>query len=466
MGESSVGKLKRLQEEVTAALTTDAVTPGATAPDSKFHRSLRFCSLVARGFWNNRLQVRAAALAYTTLLALVPLLAVSLSVASLVFDVKKTESRVKLTGQIEQFVTSVAPTLGLEDQDGSAQRAKVANTILDFAEKINFGTIGVTAMAGLIFVAISLLRTVEHAFNDIWSITRGRSWFDSIVMYWAAITLGPIVLLVAMTSGYLNALQGGTSWIQSIPGVVILKTSLLPVMLLCLLFAGLYKLMPNTRVSWQAAIVGGIVAALLWWGNNKLGAMYNTRVLTYSKIYGSLGAVPLFLAGMYLSWTILLLGAQTAYTFQFRHAYLQDRQAEQIHQQGREFIALRFMAEIGRRFVLKQPPIAASEMAERFGVPNRLASKILQTLSEAGLLHEVEGLEPAFVPAQPLAQIRVQHVLHALRASQGHELATPDDSMRLVVRAEFDAIRAAEDSRANAVSIDELVARSLGNHPS
>jgi len=105
-------------------------------------------------------------------------------------------------------------------------------------------------------------------------------------------------------------------------------------------------------------------------------------------------------------------------------------------------------------------------MAEHFGVPNRLASKILSTLSESGLLHEVEGGDTAFVPAQPLSQISVQHVLRALRASQGHELATPDDLMRPVVRAEFDAVRAAEESRATAVSLDEIVMRSLGNKPS
>lgn len=459
MGEGSVEKFKRLQAEVTAALMADVPQLGAQAKEGRLRRFLRFCSLVAKGFWSNRCQVRAAALAYTTLLALVPLLGVSLSVASLVFKVKEKESRERLTRQIEQVVTSVAPTLGLEDQGGNVQRAKVANTILDFADTIQFGTIGVTAMAGLIFVAISLLRTVEHAFNDIWSVTRGRGWFDSIVLYWAAITLGPIVLLVAMTSGYLNALQAPGEWIAAVPGMQILKTSLLPVMLLCVMFAGLFKLMPNTRVSWEAALVGGVVAAMLWWANNKLGALYNTRVVTYSKIYGSLGAVPLFLAGLYFSWTILLLGAQTAYTYQFRNAYLQDRQAERIHQQGREFIGLRFVTEIGRRFSVKEPPIPASELAEHLGVPNRLASSILNTLSQAGLLHEIQGGDTAYVPAMPLEKITIRSVLRALRASQGHEIATPEDETRAAVRAEFDAVLAAEDARAGGVTIAELIRR-------
>lgn len=462
MSESSVDKLKRFQAEVAQAWSSDTVHIEGGSRPRKFQRFLRFCGLVAGGFWANRCQVRAAALAYTTLLALVPLLAVSLSVASLVFDIKTVSSRDRLTRQIEEVVTSVAPTLGLADQGGEAQRADVANKILDFADKIHFGTIGVTAMAGLIFVAISLLRTVEQAFNDIWSVTRGRGWFDSIVLYWAAITLGPIVLLVATTSGYLNALQTPGEWLQSIPGMGILRTSLLPLVLLSLMFASLYKLMPNTRVAWQAALVGGVVAGLLWWANNKLGALYNTRVLTYSKIYGSLGAIPLFLAGMYLSWTILLLGAQTAYTFQFRHAYLQDRQAERIHQQGREFIALRFMTEIGRRFASKEAPIPSAKLAEQLGVPNRLAGQILGTLAQARLLNELHAAETAYVPGQPLSQITVRDVLRALRASQGHEIATPDDPIRSVVRSEFEAVLAAEDSRAGSVTIEDLVRRSRG----
>ena len=117
------------------------------------------------------------------------------------------------------------------------------------------------------------------------------------------------------------------------------------------------------------------------------------------------------------------------------------------------------MTEIGRRFALKEAPIPATKLAEQFGVPNKLASQILATLAQAKLLNELHALEPAFVPGQPLSEIRVSSVLRALRASQGHELATPDDATRAVVRAEFDAVLAAEDARAGSTSIEDLVRR-------
>lgn len=123
MLDDSVGKLKRLQADVAASLRDDSHTGGptqATVPLDRAGRFLHFWGLVGRFFWRNRCQVRASALAYTTLLALVPLLAVSLTVASLVFDAKSDASRQKLTGMIERLVDNVAPTLGLSDADGSA----------------------------------------------------------------------------------------------------------------------------------------------------------------------------------------------------------------------------------------------------------------------------------------------------------------------------------------------------------
>ena len=116
MLEDSVGKLKRLQADVTASLRDDAtVDESAGMPTSHLARFVHFWGLVGRFFWRNRCQVRASALAYTTLLALVPLLAVSLTVASLVFDAKSATSHAKLTGYIDGAVNYVAPMLGLAD---------------------------------------------------------------------------------------------------------------------------------------------------------------------------------------------------------------------------------------------------------------------------------------------------------------------------------------------------------------
>src|SRR5258706_15882692 len=114
--------------------------------------------------------------------------------------------------------------------------------------------------------------------------------------------------------------------------------------------------MPNSKVRWRGALGGGLVGGVLFYLNNVVSVVYVSRVVSNSKIYGSLGLVPVFMIGLYLSWLILLFGAQVSYAYQNRTAYLEEKQIENINQRGREFIALRCMTCIGLRFKKAEPP--------------------------------------------------------------------------------------------------------------
>ena len=334
---------------------------------------------------------------------------------------------------------------------------KIVNIVSD----IPFGTIGITAMIGLIFAAISMMRTIEAAFNDIWGVTRSRSWWNSILLYWGVLTLGPAVLALVTTSSYVKATFQQVEWMQRLPLLGMLNTALLPIITLAIAFGLFYLLMPNTRVDPRSAAVGAAVAATLWWGNSQLGALYNTRVVTYSKIYGSLGAVPLFLLGLYFSWLILLFGSQVAYVFQNRGAYLQDRQADSIHQNGREFAALRLMTAIGMCFQRGERPPVASSLANQLGIPPKLATSLLGSLASSGLLHETSGAEAAFVPAKPLNELSIQSILLAIRTAHGRDISTAEDAGRQPVTQALDAVRKAENSMASNLSLAQLVGEAL-----
>src|SRR6185295_12242246 len=136
----------------------------------------------------------------------------------------------------------------------------------------------------------------------------------------------------------------------------------LPVLVLCFTFALLYMLMPNTKVRWKAAVVGGAVGGMLFHLNNMVSVLYVSRVVTNSKIYGSLALVPVFMIGLYFSSLILLFGAQVAYAFQNRATYLEEKQVENINQRGREFVALRLMTMVGQRYLHGEPPLTVLEM--------------------------------------------------------------------------------------------------------
>ncbi|HUZ08181.1 MAG TPA: YhjD/YihY/BrkB family envelope integrity protein, partial [Candidatus Paceibacterota bacterium] len=185
---------------------------------------------------------------------------------------------------------------------------------------------------------------------------------------------------------------------------------------------------------------------------------YVSRVVTYSKMYGSLGLVPVFMAGLYLSWLILLFGAQVAYAFQNRKSYLQEKLVENVNQRGREFIALRLMTCIGQRFQLGRPPVTMQEISVELGVPTKLAQQVLQTLLAARLVVETNGGEPAYAPARPLEAINAHHILTAMRGG-GQELLSRDEPVRAEIFGEFARIEEAEKNAASAITMLALVNR-------
>jgi membrane protein len=272
------------------------------------------------------------------------------------------------------------------------------------------------------------------------------------------ITLGPVVLILALglTTGPLFART--QSFLQHFPFLGPTLFALLPFFLLSMAFSVFYFLMPNTRVQFPAALVGGLVAGLLWQVNSQLNTFYASKVVTYSKIYGTLGLVPLFLLSIYFAWVFLLFGAQVAYAYQNRAAYLQERQAEAIHQRGREFIALRLMTRLAAHFIRGQGPQTGTQMATALGIPTRLVTQILNQLVRARLLLEVNDREIAYAPALPPAQITVHDILEVLRTGQGQELATSDDAERAAIRNGFSRILAAEKLTAREITLDQLAA--------
>ena len=520
---STFARIKKIQE----ILDEKEYLKQEEAKQPSWRRFVHFWVLVVNSFQKNRGPVRAASLAYTTLLALVPVLAlvVSISTGLLQNDEGKTINML-----LDRFLLTVAPQLNLmeaDEEEVSIGRADAVQRIRGFIDRVNSGTLGVTAGVALFVIAMLLLSTVEATFNDIWGVTHGRSWAARIVQYWAAITLGPIFIATAVAlttgaqiqsdkaagrphplmnsedrtirtlarsivlpangvsvlvsdpdasepfratisnppmalpekSGFRAKLDRASQWLLAAPVIGWLILKLLPFVVLTILMTLIYRLMPATKVLWSAALVGGAVGGTLLQLNNLFSVIYVSRVLTYSKIYGSLGAVPIFLVGLYFSWIIILFGAQVAYAFQNRTAYVQEKQAETINQRGREFVALRIMTLVGQCFHTGVTPPSRLVMSNLLGVPSQLACQVLAYLVQAKLLVEVIGDETRYAPGRPLEKISVEDILAALRVGQGTDLATTEDSARAVVREEYERITLAEMQTAGAVTLNDLVHR-------
>ena len=478
---------------------------------SRLHKFLHFWVLVVKSFRRNRCPIRASALSYTTLLALIPILAVAISITS---SLLKRKGEQQIYQVVDSFVSRVVPPAeetnntpqaisppdqstagtqssvrtnsaasaqnsvtnitassasdtntvssnlrsGDEEVRLTAAQKKVASQIYGFVQNARSGAIAGVGMLVLVYAAIRMLTQVETTFNDIWGVTRGRSWWMRIVIYWTVITLGPLLLAGALALASGPHLHSTQKFLMKMPGVGALTFKLLPLILLWLTFTLFYKAVPNIKVRWNAALVGGLVGGTAWQVNNWLGFLYVSRVVTYSKMYGGLGMVPVFMLGLYFSWLILLFGAQVAYAFQNRALYLQERIAENVNQRGREFVALRLMTCIGQRFQRGLCPATGQQMSEELCIPSRLVQQVLQTLMGAQLVIEIAGAEPGYSPGRPLERINAHHILEAMRA-RGQELLTRNEPVREEVFGEFARIQDAEKSAASSVTMLALVNR-------
>lgn len=496
---------------------------------TRAHKFLHFWVLVTKSFIRNRCPIRASALSFTTLLALIPILAVAISITSALL---KKQGEEQIYHFVDKLVSSVMPPatftnapqnsttdshrgLGGEHHRFSEPPVAVTNftvettnkqteiavtnnpvsdlqtnapaiaasslsetntpadsqtterteaqkeaakRIHEFIKNTRSGTLGITGAILLVIVGIRMLGSIESTFNDIWGVTRGRNWWSRISIYCTGIVVGPFLIAgaAALTSG--PHLESTQKFITRMPLVGSLIFPTLTLVLLWFAFALFYFLVPNTKVRFNAALIGGIVGGTVWHVNNLFGFLYVSRVVSNSKIYGSLGLVPVFMAGVYLSWLILLFGAQVAYAYQNRALYLQERLAENVNQRGREFVALRLMTCIGQRFQRGHRAPTSQEMSEELCIPSRLVQQVLQTLMAAHLVIEVAGTEPAYTPGRPLEQINAHHILQAMRA-RGQELTTRREPVREEVYGEFARIEEAEKHAASSITMLTLVNR-------
>ncbi len=472
--------------------------------EGRLERSVHFLVMVWRHFVRNRCLIRASALSYTTILALIPLLAVVISISSgllknqdedtfyraiasimppanipvSTLEVANHLAETTNTVSAAEVSTNAAAMTGEEKPAGTKEAEKSTNPAVEVEVSVNAqkelahwlhhfvsnsqrqGALGAAGVCVFVFIAIMMLVRIEETFNDIWGVTHGRNWLTRLMLYLTAIAWGPVLILLAVTLSTSSYFQAVKDYFNLVPLLGKFIFSALPLMLLWLVFTVIYQIIPNTRVRFTAALTGGIVAGTAWHVNNVFSFLYVSRAVGYSKLYGSLGLIPVFMLGLYFSWAILLFGAQLAYAFQNRVAYLQDKLADNVNQRGREFVALRIMTMLGQRFQNGLKPATVTHLSCELGVPSRLTQQVLRILGNANLVTEVGGVEAAYMPARPLEAINAHDVLVALRSGSGRDLPGSDSPALAEIYGEFARIEAAERAAAEKISMYALVQRS------
>ncbi|MEN8177019.1 MAG: virulence factor BrkB family protein [Pseudomonadota bacterium] len=312
----------------------------------------------------------AAALTYTTLLSLVPLMTVMLALFS-AFPASEVMAQ-----QIENFIfQNFVPAAG------EAVHEHLRNFSSKAARLTGVGFIF------LILVALLLMGNIDKAFNAIWHVRRKRSAVANFMVYWAILSLGPILIVVSV---------GVTSYLVSIPlftedeTVVQLRTHLLgamPVLISGLAFTLLYALVPNRAVPLRHALAGGVLAALLFELAKRGFAMYVTHFPTYEAIYGAMAVVPIFLIWLYLSWLVTLLGAEFTYCLGI---FRDDWQVSGTHR-GSDFLtSIRLLRHL-KQAQLKGNSLSCRALVKREpGLAEEHLDSLLGALQQARLVLRTE----------------------------------------------------------------------------
>lgn len=406
---------------------------------------LQILYLVGRDFVEGRLSLMAMSLVYTTLLSLVPLLAVSFSVLK-GFGVHN---------QLEPLLLSLLEPLG-------GQAATATQRIIAFVENINVGVLGSVGMAFLLYTVISLLQKVEESFNYAWRVKRSRSFGKRFSDYLSVILIGPVLIFSAMgITASIMATEAVQSVIEIGPLARLVEwiSTLVPYLLIVLAFTFIYSFVPNTRVRLQSALAGAMVAGILWQTVGWIFASFVVGSTRYPAIYSAFATLILFMIWVYVSWTILLVGASVAFYHQHREYLSLRRRDQHLSCRLRERLGLALLYQIGRSFYRHESPWTAEALASRLRVPQESVDEVIDTLQQRGLLARTDAEPATYLPGRPLEQTLVGELLEALRSHpEDAEIMARALPLELPVRELAEELEAASDEALRSRSLRDLAA--------
>lgn len=387
-----------------------------TKPGSRLRHYLQIASMVGRDLMGGMLTLRSMSLVYTTLLSIVPLLAVSISVLK-GFGVHD---------QLEPTLVHLLAPLGDSSVEISAQ-------IVGFVDNMKIGVLGALGLSLLIFTVVSLIQKVESAFNYTWRLSNNRNSMQRFSNYLSVVLVGPVLMFSAV--GITASLSSNTvlAVINDLPymsSLIKIGGKLLPFFLIIAAFSFIYLLVPNTRVKPRSALFGAAIAGVLWEFSGALFASFVGHSGTYTAIYSGFAILMLFMIWLYLSWLILLIGSSIAYYHQYPER-LKWRKADfHLSARTREQLVLQLMVSIARSFEQQSTiPATIDNLAAYQNVPVEVVQRMIAALEADDLIVPSADSPAAYLPARSLNRIRIIDIIRSSRQAE-------DQSQRSSLRCE------------------------------
>lgn len=359
-----------------------------------FARTLMAGALLAREMIRDQLHVRSATLAYWSLVAIVPVLVLVVAVLEPLGGGLSEPIRRLLYGAL--LVPSVRD---------------VGATIEGWLSAVDIAKLGVVGLLGVAFTASRIYFSMEEAYNRLWNVRVRRSLLHRLVIFYTGVTFGPLLLAFgfAMTARITSAV--GATWISH----------LLPTLLTSAAFVGAIKTLPDTRVNWVPALVGGLVSGAVF-EIVKIGFTLYTRVLgaedSASAIYGSLGLLPIFLVWLYVLWFVVLSGVEVAFVVQRLPDLMAAEERllagpDDTRHHADALFALQVLLVVVRSWAEGQGPAPEPTVTHALKSEPLHVRQALDTLESTGVLAQSAG---AWIPALPPDRVTVRDVIRRYRA--------------------------------------------------
>jgi len=373
----------------------------------RFFSILQFIYSISHSFTAHKGPLRAAALTYTTVLSLVPFLAIAFSV---------------LKGFGAQ--NALKPIL----QRIAGDSEETISRIIAYVNNTNMKSMGAIGLVMLILTVISLMGSIEEAFNAVWGVRETRSVQRRFSDYLSVVIVGPVLLLAAtsMTSSLQS--QWLLQWlIQNtyLGDAILLLFRFLPYLSVWIAMVFLYIFIPNTRIRFASAVTGGVIAGTAWelaqWGYFH----FQVGVANYNAIYGTLAAVPVFLVWIFTSWLIVLFGLEIVFAHQHRGHGLPGSSTFCLTATNREELAVALMVQVNLHFQKGGNPPSSQLLADQLNVPLLPLETVFDELERLGYLAATSGSLPGWLPARDPSEVRISDVIRALRGVSAPQAATP-----------------------------------------
>jgi membrane protein len=375
------------------------------ADDTRFIKFLKIVFITVRGFFADRISLRASALTFYTLIAIVPVLSLFLGIA-------------KGFGLHENLVVWL--------QHNFEQQQDLLKILLEFSDSM-LGRVGGGLFTGisvvfLLWAVLSLLNNIEISFNHIWQVHRNRPWVRKFTDYLSVILIAPIFLIVsssitvALHRHVTEFVVSAHIYAYTAP-LVKAGFKLLSYVLLWLMFTFLYTAMPFTKVKFTSALAAGVVAGTAFQLVQHFYIYSQVVISKYSAIYGSFAAIPLFLLWAQTSWLILLFGAKLSYAIQNVTHYENDATLQELSIRRRKQLTLLIVHQIVKGFERGDKPMSSSEIAKTLNISVRIVRDIIRNLLQCGIINEIVTGDPqenAYQPAMDIHAITVGKILESI----------------------------------------------------